>query len=350
MLARDLLIFFLGGSTEGPVIRPESLDDFIDQHPKYPLLKVLNYAKKLEYNNLLYHAGLKGDSPYFAHSYYTSIGINMYLVNYGCYDHLVEGFLSIRNRFADTVLPVIGRNEFGDARIGSCFVLSSNTIITAMHCVKDVSNFQVLDKRGNIVPIEKVYFPSDSAIDIAILKTQDSFFKDFVTDIPKLNYEIDRHYEDLERTNELRDVVSLMADGEVLEDVLSLGYPPVAGFDSMLIASKSQINSTYLRSSSGEVVAIEPKYFHNLKYLVINSKVKGGNSGGPIFNSLGLVVGVIVEMPLDMQDKEKFDQLGYGLAIPSVVIKNILDAIQNSTEAVQIQTIRRVDSAYTISK
>jgi hypothetical protein len=51
--------------------------------------------------------------------------------------------------------------------------------------------------------------------------------------------------------------ISLLADAIVLDDALTLGYPPISGFESVLIADRASINSMYLRSSAGQVIAAE---------------------------------------------------------------------------------------------
>jgi serine protease Do len=296
---------------------------------------------------------MRGNNPYLAHAYYTSKGwYNAYLSNYGSYDHLIEGFISIRNRFADFVLPLVGITPKGDQALGSCFAINTDTIITAKHCIQDVAKFQILDKDKKLIPIADVYFASDNNVDIAVIKTQGKYFEGTGTDIRKLHaaYDNDRLYSELSSANYLDGVIALLGEGRILDDILTLGYPPVAEFDSMLIASKSQINSTYLRSSAREILAKEAKYYHDLEYLVINSKVKGGNSGGPIFNSLGLIVGVIVQMPAAMENQNAFDQLGYGLAIPSSVIKQMLDAIILKDDRATKQSLHPKEDYFSLHK
>lgn len=352
MIARDLLEFFLGGRRDGYNIRPYTLQDFVDAHQQHRgVWPVLDCAKKLEYNNLLYHQGMQGGNPYLGHAYYTSKGLyNAYWSNYGSYDHLIKGFISIRDRFAAFVLPLIGVTHQEDIAVGTCFALNSDTIVTAKHCIQDLNRFQILDKDKRVIPVAEVFFAADENVDIAIVKTQGKYFEADGKDIPKLRaaYDNDRLYDELSSTNYLDGVLALLGEGKILDDILTLGYPPVAEFDSMLIANKSQINSTYLRASAGEILARQAKYYHDLEYLVINSKVKGGNSGGPVFNSLGLIVGVVVQMPAAMEDPKLFDQLGYGLAIPSSIVKQVLDAIVHGQDGATKQTVYAKDDYYSL--
>jgi len=55
----------------------------------------------------------------------------------------------------------------------------------------------------------------------------------------------------------------------------------------------------------------------------LTSKLKGGNSGGPVFNEEGYVVGIITEAP--NPEGEEYDQFGYGLAMPQYYIQDIVN-------------------------
>jgi hypothetical protein len=114
-----------------------------------------------------------------------------------------------------------------------------------------------------------------------------------------------------------------------LHDIVTLGYPPIAGFESILIADKSSVNSVLLRSSIGQVLAERRKYYDDIEYLLVNAKVKGGNSGGPVFDRKGRIIGIVVEISADFKNPELIDSLGYGIIIPSKYIKDFLLAVKN---------------------
>ncbi|MBS1585666.1 MAG: trypsin-like peptidase domain-containing protein [Bacteroidetes bacterium] len=318
-------------------IVPYSLKDFITKHKEYQtaLYKLPHYCKKLENDGLLLHEGIVGNNPYLGHTYYTINGIfNRYLNAYNSYDYLVEGFLSVRNKFQDMVLPVEARTDLGDFTLGSSFVLTSDIIITAKHCVSGVNSFRILDVGGNYVPVLSVHFSQDEALDIAIIKVDKNYFRDKSIEIPMIRYEgiaVDpgkhRVVSDLNNTE---DIVMLLGEGNILDEVLTLGYPPISGFETTLIANKAEINSSFLRVSSGSVLAKTVKYRHEVEYYIINAKVKGGNSGGPILDKLGRVIGMIVEMPTDIKNHQMLDSLGYGIAIPSKNIAHLVKEVQNN--------------------
>jgi serine protease Do len=63
-------------------------------------------------------------------------------------------------------------------------------------------------------------------------------------------------------------------------------------------------------------VARGESYLQSEEFLLINAKVKGGNSGGPLINKKGYAVGILVNAPLNSGDASQMDQLGYGIAVP----------------------------------
>ncbi|SPE56650.1 Trypsin family protein (fragment) [Verrucomicrobia bacterium] len=68
-------------------------------------------------------------------------------------------------------------------------------------------------------------------------------------------------------------------------------------------------------------------------YLLISARVKGGNSGGPVINRRGEVVGVVSATPSGAG--RQFDSLGYGAVIPSTTLRDLLAAIeQGRSEAI----------------
>jgi serine protease Do len=67
-------------------------------------------------------------------------------------------------------------------------------------------------------------------------------------------------------------------------------------------------------------------------YLLISARVKGGNSGGPVINRKGEVVGIITA---DLATLEGPDLLGYGAALASRQIQNFLDSAQLGNDQVR---------------
>ncbi len=58
--------------------------------------------------------------------------------------------------------------------------------------------------------------------------------------------------------------------------------------------------------------------------MLITAKIRGGNSGGPIVNEEGSVVGVSCQIPNYEGDIGDYDDLGYGIVIPIKYLFEIL--------------------------
>jgi serine protease Do len=345
-LAEKILDFFNAGYEDGRSLRPYSTMNFIEKYPDLGprIYQNVKYFRRLEQENLLDHMGNSGTHPYYKSHYYTNKGFYQSdIARYGGYDFLVEGFLSIRERFSSIVLPLSLLKRDGEWSVGSCFVYKPGFIITARHCINGLAKVSVLGLEGVEIPVDAVYFPENEKMDIAVLQISSDFFKD----IPTFNITAKpegigpREMDDLNYLKEPS--IILFAPGQVLEDVLTMGYPPISGFEAIQIADKSAINSMLFRTSKGEILAAEKKYMDGIEYLLINAKVKGGNSGGPLFDKLGRIVGMIVEIPTDFKNYLEIDRLGYGLALPSKYIKEVLDGIRLENQSVVNMKLEQFD-------
>ena len=113
-----------------------------------------------------------------------------------------------------------------------------------------------------------------------------------------------------------------MKQAEILDDILTMGYPPIKGFDSVLVAETAQV-AGYLQSTTGEVVGNEVSYLDGQPYLLITARVKGGNSGGPVISREGKVVGIVAQLPASDSGP---DTLGYAAVIPITTLEALLQA------------------------
>lgn len=248
---------------------------------------------------------------------YYNMTFNENLANYGSYDFLIEGFLSIRNYFSKAVLPiVVQHSKSGRIDIGTAFSFAENLILTARHCVDDMDYIKVL-KENDILKVKRVFYPKNRKFDFAVLETEDKVFED----TPFLRFD----------------------KGNVLDDILTLGYPPIAGFDAIQFSEKGTINTMY-KASIGDIVGEDTSYLDGIEYFLINARVKGGNSGGPVINKYGLVVGMLTQLPYDMENPDRIDLMGFGIALPTDVILNII----NSDDLDEYQT-ENADNGFKIT-
>ena len=82
------------------------------------------------------------------------------------------------------------------------------------------------------------------------------------------------------------------------------------------------------KATIGQVVAEADAYASKLDFFLINARVKGGNSGGPVINKEGCVIGTVVQLPFDNKggyDSGRFDIMGYGICLPSKYTESILE-------------------------
>jgi len=216
---------------------------------------------------------------------------------YGEYEHIAHGFKFIREKFSNSVIPIFVEKEDGSLDVGSAFFTGNkNTLITAKHVITNMKRIAICE--GNKFLIHDIFVHIDDKIDIAIL---------------------------LVEQKEIIDLFPFrVANAEVLDEIMSLGYPPIPSFGNMLISDISHINCE-LKSSAGDIVSKGDSYLDRQEYLLINAKVKGGNSGGPIVDKRGMAVGILTSIPIDSCQAKKLDPLGYGMALPAKYILNLLD-------------------------
>lgn len=229
-------------------------------------------------NDIINRVMPRGFNLIFEYGYYMRSGPkidNPLVIEY--LNNMVYGFKYMYETAKKGVLPVHISKD-GNSYTGTCF-LTNLGIVTAKHCIEDC---------------ESVYIPG---IDIGVLqnseiKTLDGV--DIVVIVPK-KFNPEKYF--------------AVGNGNVLDEIMVLGYPNHAGFDKFMTAT------------TGQIAAIEKPYLCAYKTMLLTGKIKGGNSGGPVLDKCGYVVGVVTENQASEGD---YDQFGYGMAIPSSYIRLIL--------------------------
>lgn len=241
------------------------------------------------------------DRCYFAQNF------NETDAKYGKYDFIAEGFDKIIERLSPSVFPVIVEKNDGSHDLGTSFAVGNNhTIFTARHVIEDMKSIKILRTDGECLPIHKIFVSTDERVDIALV----------MTTIPL--------------TDNIQPF-KVTSKASVLDEILSIGFPPIPGFDVLKLYDISHINS-FIRLSKGRIVGSGYSYLDSQDFLLFNARVKGGNSGGPIINSHGLVTGMLVQIPISSEDSSKLDNLGYGIAVPGQSLLNALSFIENGRE------------------
>jgi len=93
--------------------------------------------------------------------------------------------------------------------------------------------------------------------------------------------------------------------------------------------NKPSVNNS-IKFSKGQIIAEDKAYIDQIDYFLINAKVKGGNSGSPVINKLGNVLGMVVQIPIDSEDSSKLDSLGYGIVTPRAEILKLINEVSKS--------------------
>ena len=146
------------------------------------------------------------------------------------------------------------------------FISKSGCIVTNFHVIEGVSSIGIeLKYKGKNVTLNAVVLRSDKVNDLAILKIADYKFKGLEKPIP---YKIPK---------EIRTDLGI---GEVGSEVFALGYP--MALDGM----GKDIKFTDGRISSKSGLKGDKRYYQS------TTPIHGGNSGGPLFDFNGNLIGI----------------------------------------------------------
>lgn len=178
----------------------------------------------------------------------------------------------------------IYRNHVGCA---SGFFVSPDAIVTCRHVLAGLLKgvgfdaIVVRDEAGTEHSIVAVEYHRDEYVDLALVRVAASCVRP----------------------------LHLGPEPYPVEPVVIFGYPEVVGFSDRI-----------LLANAGEVSAVTNCYYGErggrgkLHVLVLSSMLKRGNSGGPVLDSLGRVVGVVTANPENMIDATQLtDNMGFDL-------------------------------------
>lgn len=195
---------------------------------------------------------------------------------------IAYGFPYIYEYYKPFVLPVIFIDSEEKEALGTCFRYQ-NGIVSARHCFEGAKKIAI---QG---------IPADS-LSKAVFTVHDKDIMDLIyVEIPELEF-----------------LPPFSGGIEILDEVITLGYPKIAGFQNFLSAEKATVSSRFT-ATKGQIAAIAEDIWIREKLFLITARIQGGNSGGPIINKEGKIVGVSVNMSKGDGD---YDDLGYGTVIP----------------------------------
>lgn len=206
------------------------------------------------------------------------------------YNCVVYGYKYIYDLRKQSVLPIVHESK-GRQQLGTCFKALGG-IVTAKHCIENAEKICILGVDIEKLKQAKIFAPG--GLDLAFINIQD---------------ESDNF---------------LLSEGEVLDDVLVMGYPKIGGFDNFVTGEQATISSKAelrLTPTKGSVAAVEGSYVDKCELMLITARIHGGNSGGPVVNNRGQVIGITLQQP--NSDGDYYENLGYGVALPAKYLSSI---------------------------
>lgn len=210
------------------------------------------------------------------------------------YNSMVYGLKFVYHDYKELVLPVEFTDDNGDITLGSCFLYKGG-LVTAKHCIEGAKKIKIHGIDGHELRESSFEIHSNPEIDLLFIR-----FKD----------------------KEREESIWFDSDIEVMDEVITMGYPRIQGFQSFLTGEKANVAARFT-ASTGQLVAAAEVLWVRETFFLITAKIKGGNSGGPVINSYGKVVGVASNI---FEKENQYDDLGYGIVIPIRFVNEIIGA------------------------
>jgi Trypsin-like peptidase domain len=264
----------------------DRIHSFADSHPAYPLHLVLRATKKLEAAGHLLPLGViaRPGGTAITNAHYVASLDKPTIAKYssqGRFIFSVDRWPAIREWYIDSVFQL--EVELPDDHLdsGTCFVVGDGKVlVTAKHCVENALVSRVFRQGAILSDLNWTTHPDS---DLAYCVVEEYLGRPFPLRIP-----------------------------EVLEEVLTMGYPRIPGLHPALVAETAEVSVPIV--SVGSVGGFGDGYLDNQRYGLVTAKAKGGNSGGPIIGTDGAAIGVVSMIP-ELQDDPKL--MGYVSFVPA---------------------------------
>lgn len=209
----------------------------------------------------------------------------------GLIKNLLYGLNYIIDSYKASVVKIEPISKEGDYSIGTGFLISEKVndnyiVVTNRHVVEKSKSVKVFKFDDDEIQIVKVF--EDNERDIALILVAELFNKPFF----------------------------LSKNLNVLTEIITIGYPTIP-----------TTKNAYRVYHKGEVNSFVEDYWNN-KLFLISAKTSSGNSGSPIIDKTGMVVGIISE---ELFEKEAFFEKGklpYYAGIPTDEILKSVDKLK----------------------
>jgi len=299
----EILIFFSERETKDGILIPKTLYSFCEYyHKKYntqelpqPCMvsKICDILSDNQYLSIIKKGGIDNmDSSYWCtvgEEFKTDI-FNQTILNKKL-SNIIYGFKYIYENYRMYILAVIFTDNRDDLSIGTCF-LYNNGIVTAKHCIVNAKKIAIQGITKGELDNVKFEIHDNEKMDLLYIRFE----------------------------NPKKDTIYFSQNAEVLDEVLTLGFPKMPGYQNFLTAEHAIISSRYT-TSRGQVASLASDIWMKEELYLITAKIKGGNSGGPVINNNGSVIGVAVNIS---QGEGNYDDLGYGTVIPVSFVDELI--------------------------
>lgn len=189
--------------------------------------------------------------------------------------NIIMGWQYTVQRYSKSVVKIEHISQ-DNTSIGTGFLYKNKfNIVTNAHCIENADKLNIYDVNDNLIPFKQI--SKSDKIDLALIELQEPLNSDPLT--PTTNI-------------------------EVLSEIATIGYPSIPLTKlAYQVVHKGEINSF-----------VEDYFGHD--YIIFSAKTSSGNSGSPVINMVGQVIGVVTS---ELFEKEAFYEKGklpyYG-AIP----------------------------------
>lgn len=197
-----------------------------------------------------------------------------YFINQGAIKNIIFGFGYIAQTYSEEVCQIVVVADDDNEHIGTGFIFKfldqvkklHTLVITNNHVAKYEKNLKVFNHQDESLEYINIFHSESKDLSIIELKNHNT--------LKSFNF--------YEQT-------------AILDEIITLGYPPVG-----------TTKKTYQLAHKGEINAFVEDYWGN-ELILFSAKTSPGNSGGPLINNMGLVVGIVVQsLEIERADDNKY--------------------------------------------
>ncbi len=222
--------------------------------------------------------------------------------------YIIYGFKYIYADYRKFVLPIEYTTNSGNRTLGTCFIYNHG-LATAKHCIEGAKKISIQGIFKNDLQNAKFEIHENELMDLLFIRFQ----------------------------KEIPDSILFSENAELLDEIMTLGYPKIAGYHNFLTAEKANISARFT-ATVGQIASNARDIWIRENLLLITAKIKGGNSGGPVISRNGSVIGVSVNCA---EGEGDYDDLGYGTVLPVSFLDEIIN--NNVKKYLDISSIEFID-------